>query len=317
MPHAAGPKSAIAPWPGPRAGRSVTGLPDRVVARVARHPAAQTLCRLVSRRLRRILLWSSVPAIVLACAGLVLGLLLLSTPAYYRPPAMEPAALESSARQVEDKLIDLRNAAAEVPPAGSLVVTFGQEELNAFVLKWSELNALRGQYERFVRRPMVAFEPGRLIFAAEASAGPTEVILSLHAGLRLDPSAGLVLSVESVRAGRIPLPEAAWGEAIASLRGEMARQLPGWQRGARLNRSGWANEDAVKAVYARLILDALAGRGSSPVVIIPVSSGRGVPVRVSGLELRDGTTTLTLIPLPAGEREAFIEQLRSSQAGER
>lgn len=248
--------------------------------------------------------------------GLVLLLMVRAKPAYYRPVAFDPARIESGAKKVEDKLIELRNVAAEArlaDPSGApqrLVVSFSEEELNAFILKWTELNALRGQYEKHVRDPAVAFEPGRVILAARAVQLPVESVVSLHATARLD-AGGLRLAIDDVRAGRLGLPGRLWADAITRVQSSIDDQLPGWRAKAKVDpRTGVANESAVKACYGQLLKRALAGEAVEPVIVIPVNTGSGVPVRLLELKIDDRQVTLTFVPLRPNEAEAFGRRVR-------
>jgi len=255
--------------------------------------------------------------------GLGLALLLLvivaglakSSPSFYRPPRLDAPDFEASAKKMEDKLIEIRNLAAEAQARGAnaatrYVVTITQDELNAFVLKWTELNALRDQYERYARRPMVAFEPGKVIFAAEATVGPVDCVVSLYTNLSREGE-HMKLSIEKLQAGRLTIPESAWRGQTQRLIDELQRQLPAWQSSARFDRAGTANESAAKAVYGQLLLAALKNEPADTRAVIPVSSGKGIAMRIVDLNAGHGELTLTLKPLNAGERDAFLADLKA------
>jgi hypothetical protein len=269
----------------------------------------------MTKRSRRILLWILTPIILIVIVIAALGAMLKSTPGYYRPLRPDSAGFADAAKRVEDKLIDLRNAAMEHQAARArgqtqprrMIITLTQDELNAFVLKWAELNALRAQYEAFIDSPMIVFSENAVTFAAEAKQ-PTRCVVSLHAGIELD-AGKLKLSLDGIYAGRIPVPSTFWDKQLDQLRDELNDELPKWLAKAQIDPVKGANESAIKAAYARLLLSMLAGETSEPVLIIPVSDNRGVPVKVDVLRINDGKLELTATPLSTEEITQFLTRL--------
>jgi hypothetical protein len=189
-------------------------------------------------------------------------------------------------------------------------VTFTQDELNAFLAKWTELSQVRSALAGRISRPAVVLRANEVILATRVNVDELNAVIGLH----LKPAlAGdeLRMNVTKVTAGRLPIP---LGSVLARLNEPLAplqRRLPAWQRESRLNSStGAANQDAIKATYARLLLAAVNGRPIEPIVLIPLDGGRGVPVRLIGLDLADGAITLRGRLLSIEERREFVERLK-------
>jgi hypothetical protein len=271
----------------------------------------------LSKRVRKLLI--AVAAVCVAAVVLlgIVAVMAKSSPGFYRPPRVGAPEFEASAKRMEDKLIELRNLTAETQAAvarGELgdryVLTITQDELNSFMLKWAELNALRDQYEKYARNPMVAFEPGKVILAAESTAGPVDCVVSIHLAAAQN-DANLKLAVEHVQAGRLTVPQRAWAGQLNRVVRELERQLPAWRTAARFDRAGAANESAAKAALATLLLSSLQSKPADARVVIPVSGSRGIAVRISALKVEQGQITLTLAPLTAAERATWLDALKA------
>ena len=267
---------------------------------------------------RRILIAIGVAVgMLLLILGIGLGLL-MGEPSYYHAAAMTREQIESAAKRVEDKLVEIRNLAVERrldqtagPAAGTdtvYVVTFTQDELNGFLAKWSELSAVRNAWGNRISRPAVALRKGEIILAAKTDLGRFTAVLGVH--LRPTVSGeGLRLSLARLSAGRLPLPRATIEGELSRITAPLARRLPEWRRNARLDRTGAANEDALKALYAHLLIESLTDQPVDPVVLVPLDGGRGIPVRLTDIELTDGAITVQATPLDPAARSAFLRRL--------
>ncbi|MCS7033362.1 MAG: hypothetical protein NZ561_05120 [Phycisphaerae bacterium] len=247
--------------------------------------------------------------------------MLTSTPGFYQPLLPGSPGFDAAAKRLEDKLIELRNAVLESKasrePGGPsqrsrYVISITQDELNAFLLKWAELNAVRGEFERWIRRPMVVFGSETVILAAESAAAPVHPILSLHLVVRQDHPQQLSLAVRRVQAGRVAIPAALWSKSGDELAAELERHLGAWRAGSRLDRSFAANGDALKAAFGGLLLSAIRGQPVDAVLVIPVRSDRGVLVQVENVEIAPGELRMLVRPLEAQEAEAFLQRLKGS-----
>lgn len=263
------------------------------------------------RAFRRIITTGFIVAAILL-VGLVAAVLLLrAPPAFYRPPALTPQQAESAAKRVEDKLVEIRNVATDrATPVGAFVVTFTQDELNAFLAKWGELSQVRGVLGGRAERPMVVLRRGELVLAATVEAAGLRTVVAAHLRPVLSDD-GLRLNATAFSAGRLPIPA---GQVLTRLRPvvePVRRRLPDWQREARLGSGGQANEDAVKAAYARLLLATVDGGASvPPVLLIPVDARRALPMRLTEIALVDGSVTLRARPLTAVEQLDFARSLK-------
>lgn len=252
---------------------------------------------------------------------LILGIglaLLTGEPSYYHATAMKPEQIESAAKRVEDKLVEIRNLAFERrldqtagPVDGTetvYVVTFTQDELNGFLTKWSELSAVRNARGNRISRPAVALRKGEMILAAKTDLGRLTAVLGVH----LHPTVtgdGLRLSLARLTAGRLPLPRGMIQSELSRITTPLVRRLPEWRRNARLDRTGAANEDALKALYADLLIALLTDRPVDSVVLVPLDGGRGIPVRLTNIELTDGAITVRAAPLNPAARSEFLRRL--------
>jgi len=259
-------------------------------------------------------------AVPLLAVGLILGLASCE-PSYYRPKVFTPEQLESAAKQVEDKLVEIRNIAGETQrdraragasQAVEYSVTFTEDELNAFFLKWTELSEIKGRYQHFVRDPRVALTPGRVFLAGRASAGRFSGVVSCSFSPVLTAQGNLTLSGGGWSVGKLPVPAAFLDSPIERAMVSINQQLPGWRSGARVDSHGAANEAALKAVYGRLMLAALSGRSAPGVLLVPVDRNRAIAVRLTKVLVERGQITFQGQPLTATEQARFVEELKSS-----
>jgi hypothetical protein len=81
-----------------------------------------------------------------------------------------------------------------------------------------------------------------------------------------------------------------------------------------------ADSAAVTASWTKLLLSALLGRPTDTYLIIPpdpAHSNRGLPVRLTALQLDDGQITLTLEPITSADRQSLLDGLQQAGAGSR
>src|SRR5438034_85504 len=124
---------------------------------------------------------------IIVCLCLLLSVLGVSmfraVPDWYRVPAISASERERFASDVENKLIDAQNWAAELRAdevrlaraasegtthpatraAGTKLLALRQEELNALFDKWSRLYNWDAKYSQYVEDPLVILHDGRLI----------------------------------------------------------------------------------------------------------------------------------------------------------
>lgn len=251
------------------------------------------------------------------------------TPDYYRRPVLTAQERAEAADRAEKKIIRTREwvndlwvsehrsiragatgaatAPAATRPADPFTVSFTEHELNAFSEKWSRTWDQR--YRETLTDPVVIFREDRIILAATLT--DLGAVAGFHFYPRINEQGQLRLTLESVRAGRLPMPEMVWaGQRDRAIEG-LRRRLPDWQRGARIEPNGVANPDAVAAHMTKLLFDVLAGRPHEPVLFIPFADdGRAVPVRLTAMQIADGQLTLTVESMTADERTALLDRIR-------
>jgi hypothetical protein len=213
------------------------------------------------------------------------------------------AAATAAAADPDDK----RPVAAQ--PADKLKVTFTEAELNAAFRKWDRLYGWTERYRSHVRNPSIVLHDGRIIVAGEST--ELKSIVSLHFEPRLEPKDQLTLSLESILAGRLPVPQAFLEKYRTSARSRLQAALPNLQDKAELQKDGSANSEAMAAAMAKLFLRALANEPGEPVLFLPVGDQRSVPVKLTAVGIEDKELSLTVKPLNAKERVGLMERIRS------
>ena len=252
--------------------------------------------------------------------------LMKSAPEFYRPLALTRQQQEVAARSAEDKIVIVQNRAAEarrdeiirmqagatMPSHNAIAVSFTDDELNSMFMKWSEVGGWKNRYGRYMTDPVMILKDGRLIFAATANVGKLDAVLSMHFHPKILEDGRLNVELESVRAGKLPLPQDA---LIDPFRKNVENQLMAryriWQNLSRIEPNGATNEDAVKVVLTRLVLSALNRQPCEPVLFLPVAGSQGqVPVKLTEVQIQGSTLSLTVIPLTSDERVNLMRYIR-------
>jgi uncharacterized protein YpmS len=268
--------------------------------------------------------------VVLVCAaGAMTGYMLWrGKPAWYRPNVSSEEERRIAAANAERQLTSITNwanrqraledAAAYAKQTGAtpathpndeLIVSFTQDELNAFFDKWSVMYDWPEKYNEYLSDPAIVLRKNRLILAGNVKSMGT--ITSLHFTPTLDESGKLFLKLASVQAGRLPLPETFWGKQRDELVKNLRENLPRWQRLAKIESNGSTNASAMSAAFTEMLLDAARGDVTDAVLFLPLlDHDRSVPVRLTSVVIEDGAMTLTVVPMSAGERAALLERIR-------
>lgn len=274
---------------------------------------------------RRLLLVCSLLLALAALFGTGGVALIQSAPEFYRPLALTPEQLEAAARSAEDKIVTVQNQAAEARreeldrartgstrPGEAINIAFTDDELNSLFAKWSEMGGWKARYGKYMTDPVVIIQDQRLIFAATVKVGRFDAVLSLHFNPRLDETGKLLVDLDSVRAGKLPLPqEALISPFRTNVQNQLMTRFRAWQNFARLDASGTANPDAVKVVMTRLVLGALNREPCEPMLFLPVVGSDGVvPVKLTGVAIEENCLKLTVVPLTSDERTALMSYIR-------
>ena len=272
-------------------------------------------------------------AVVLTAAAALSYWAFKGTPAYYQRPQLSAQERADAATRAEQKFIRTREWAndlwageqrslvagqggsatkpatfAATARAGEpFTVSFTEHELNAFFEKWSK--SWEQRYQQHVRDPAVVLRDGRIILLGTLVDAGT--IASFHFRPLVDDADQLRLTLESVRAGRLPMPEMVWAAQRDRLVAGLQRRLPAWQRGATIAPNGVANADAVAAHMSKLLLDVLERRPREPVLFLPFEDdGRAVPVRLTDVRVAEGELTLTVEPMTPADRAGLLDRIR-------
>jgi len=200
-------------------------------------------------------------------------------------------------------------------PNQSHTVSFSEHELNALFEQWS--SRIEQTYSKHVRDPAIALRADRIILVGTVADMGT--VASAHFQPLIDDQGRLLLTLESVRAGRLPMPEMVWAaqrdRAVAALRA----RLPMWQAGATIAPNGVANADAVAAHLSKLLFDLLARRPREPVLFLPFDPQRplssAVPVQLTSVRVTDGELTLTVESMTPADRAALLDRIREPVPG--
>jgi len=252
-----------------------------------------------------------------------------AVPAWYRHLDLSVTQREVLAQRAFNKFADIQNAAAQArqdeisgqaeestsAPA-PIVVSFSDDELNAFVEKWASYANWKSNYDRYVDGPIINIADGNILLAAQVK--DLGAILSVEMSPQIDANQRLDLHLDRVIAGRLRLPEILVHSYEKRLASGLEENLPRWQRGAAIDSNGAANNDLISAAMARLFLHALNHTPADAVLFLPlVEHHANLPVRICAVSSADHQLTMTVLPLNAKERAALVAHIQSSDPTER
>lgn len=273
--------------------------------------------------------------VVLLAVGAAIGWYLLrGRPSWYEGLPVDPAAQQAAAVRAENELkrtIDWaasqqaqeraaihagRGAAAPsaanatTAPATrpSLTVSFTEQELNAAFQKWGKAYGWDTAYGQYIKEPRIVLHDGRLIFAGDVPSFGTMV--SLHFQPAVDDEGRLEFQLARVLAGRLPLPESAFNNYRKNLQGKLRGSLPELQRGADIKPDGSANDKAVAAALAKLLLNVLDRQAEEAVLFLPANQGARVPAKLGDVNIDGKSIDLTVQLMTPQERAALLRRIR-------
>ncbi len=282
-------------------------------------------------------------ATVVIC--LVVFYLYRGTPSWYRPPPTDQQQIDDTANSASQKLQDLNTWAANVRAQqlrksnGSFrsdrdwispkTITLSDDEVNALFETWKSPNesgadggnADGGGADQQLAR---SFTDGRVFFTRDGIilAGESPALGAIVSGqfaASID-QAKLQLSIVALRIGRLPIPQSRAASYLQqlqiSIQDRLADQLPY----VNIDRNMNANSYTVAASWTKLLLSALSARPTDSYLIIPpdpAHGNRGLPVRLTALQLDDGQITLTLEPITTDDRQSLLDDLQQAGAGSR
>src|SRR5205814_2471091 len=195
----------------------------------------------------------------------------------------------------------------------SLTVTCTEQELNAAFEKWETAYDWRDASGAYISDPRIVLHEGRLIVAGDVKDMGT--LISLHFHPRVDDKGRLRFELERILGGRLPLPESAFDGYRDKLEQKVLASLPGLQRGAQFKPDGSANEKAVAACFAELLLHVLEREPAEPVLFLPANQGACVPVKLTDVAIDGKSIALTVQLMSAQERKALLGEIRMPYRG--
>ncbi len=253
-----------------------------------------------------------------------------ATPDWYRPQQVNPEQKQAAANRAFDKILEARDwamhqqvraaasrfsATAKSAEEGTVTLNFTQEELNAFLDKWSVMLKQRGRdVNDYVQDPMIVLQPDRLIFAGQVRE-VGDFIASLHMVPMLDQQGNLLMKLKSLQSGNFPLPRLMWARPINKLKRVLQDRLPPLRQEAQLFPDGTVNEAAVRAAAELILLDVLNEKPSEPVLFLPLlDKPVAVPVRVVAINVTDQNISITAQPLTGEQLQKLIQWIRKPAA---
>jgi hypothetical protein len=266
--------------------------------------------------LKRILVVAAVVMIVIIAGG---AYLLRRVPAWYARVDLTPERRAELAQHAENQLIRLHEYAAAQLTGGNttnaaalapIEVTFSQEEVNSLIEKWGGRNGWQSSYTSIVKDPAIIFQKDRIILAGLSQEMGT--VVSLHFAPSIDNKGVMHINLMRVLGGNLPMPESVYGGYRDRMLAGLQRKIIGWRNGAVLRPDGSTNDKAVVVNFAHLFIAAMTSQPTDAVLFLPISSSNGasVPVKVTKIDVADGTLTMTICPLTPVERQATFQHLK-------
>jgi uncharacterized protein YpmS len=271
--------------------------------------------------IKRIFIFLLILAIGLAALLGTSYYLIRRTPDWYKPLAMNSEEMQAAANRAFNKVTVIHNMANEAaaresaashnagaatrPDVQPITITFTQDELSAFILRWTDANSEKT--DRYIKGPQFVLRDSQIIFGGQIAE------LGQFGAIQLEPSLdekGLLhLDIAEIRAGQLRVPQAFIESHLAKARTTLEQWLPAWQQNARIDVRG-ANSDAVKAAMTELLLNTLRDKPSQPVFFMPTVDRKIVPVKLTDVSISNGSITLTVQPLTPADRKIALDAIR-------
>lgn len=263
-----------------------------------------------------------------------------SRPAWYYRPPLSIQQQKDAANQGDQEFLDLVNWAAAVRaqnarenrggaqptamepgmeiPSPTKTVTFTGDELGAFLGSWDSPSKakLQNQLSRYVNNGQVLLFDGQLILAGDVPQFDTVVSAAFEP--TLDVRGKLKLSLTSIEAGRLPVPQSVVANVLSRLQGMLRTHLLNEQNECAVDETGAANSAASGTALTRLLLDTLSDHASEPVILLPFDLGnlrRTLAVNLIAISIRGDALTMTFSPLSGAQRSAWLSWLRGNSPG--
>ena len=279
--------------------------------------------------LKRLLLASVLLLVVLVGTVVTAYLMSGSAPSWYRSKKLSSQEVAKLEVQARDKLLGLQNWAQDqsnwpaqasrprvdtdptTAPSNSRTITLSEDELNAIMSRWEQ--ALLDKYGKYIADPYLGLRDGHIVLAVTMKEGGR--VISAHVEPKLDDKGMLLLSTNSLMAGRITVPKAFWSGYTDKLAATLTGKLEQAREQARLEADGTGNVQAIISAGNRLLLNSLKDKPSDPVLFIPPDleqwDKKGYPVKVVDVKVADQSLTLTVVTLSGPEQQQLLTRLRA------
>jgi hypothetical protein len=262
---------------------------------------------------------------LLAAIGLPTAWWLARTaPGWYRLRLEKvKGASEDQARRGQNRLLALRMQAAEAHGQGIRALRGGNaagvifapmefsisdEEINAMFYRWAPQYRWDEVYAKYLKDPIAAIQDGQIILAGRSK--QWDRIVSVHFEPSLTKEGRLQLKLAGTFLGRFPMPLSLAEEQKQFLQKGLAANLVHWQKAAKLDSNGAANNDAMKVCIVKMLLNCLNGKTSDSVMLIQADKERWIPMRLTGINMDGNRLTVQGRPVPLEERAGVMEGLK-------
>ena len=138
-------------------------------------------------------------------------------------------------------------------------------------------------------------------------------MVSLYFIRSVDESGTVHLRLESVYAGRIPLPASAFDRFRQRAAEALEERTPRLRTSADISEEGFANEEAILLATQQQLAQLIEGRDVEQVVIfLPLPARGSVPARITTMQVDGEDLTVGVQLMDRQERARFLEELRNT-----
>jgi hypothetical protein len=202
--------------------------------------------------------------------------------------------------------------------AGPNTITLTEDEINALLQNWNdpETGDLQQGLQDHFSNGCVALVDHQIILAAESK--ELGAVLSIVFEPTVNDSGQLDLQMQGIYIGRLRIPHAALAGKLGELRQTLAAGLAEDQPVAHISASMVANPEAAGAGWTRMLIDAIDGQPSEPVIFMPFDlrvTSQLLAVHVTNVQISEGSITLTLEPISVDQRKEIEARLKRKLPG--
>jgi hypothetical protein len=285
----------------------------------------------VTKWKKRILRGSASALAMLLIVGGISWYLYHQNPSWYHPQSASDEDHKTDANQAIQKLGGTFSWAAGIraqfvrqsrgeskstePMAGPNSITLSEDEINAFLQDWNDPETwdLQQGLQQHFSNGRVAMVDRQIILAAESK--ELGAVLSIVFAPTINDAGKLDLQMQGIFIGRLRIPRAALKGKLGELRQMLADGLAEDQTDVHISTSMVANPQAASASWTRMLIDAIDGRPSEPIIFLPFDlrvTSQLLAVHVTDVQISDGSITLTFEPIGTDRRKEIEDQLKRS-----